>query len=90
MPNHSTHDLVPQEEDASRPSSIEYVRSLVSASSTESFTRNVHEFIGKHEHGDSVIEFCTSKASWNACQGSTGFWLQRGGVTVAKLVTRMN
>ena len=90
MPTHPARDLVPQKEDASRPSSVECVRSLISASSNESFARRVHEFIHKHEHGDSVIEFCTSKASWNACQGSSGFWLQRSGVTVAKLITRMN
>jgi hypothetical protein len=82
--------LEPGEADAHRIVPIDRFLIQLRSSGNPSFVRQGQAFIDAPEPGDILVEFCTSKKSWQECQGACGYLVERQGKTVAELISRFN
>jgi hypothetical protein len=82
--------LAPGKADQTRPASIEIIREMIASSPNPRFVQNCQEFLAEFREGDLVMEYCTSKQSWNEGMGMAGFHLMRGEQKVTTIMTRMN
>ncbi len=86
----SLESLAPGKTDQTRPASIEIFREIIASSPNPRFVLQCQEFLAEFKEGDLVIEYCTSKQSWNERMGMAGFHLMRGDQKVTTIMTRMN
>jgi hypothetical protein len=63
---------------------------MIETSPNPRFVRECEEFLDAWREGDCILEYCTSKQSWNQGMGRAGFILLRDGQSIAALMTRMN
>lgn len=83
------HDLLPGDSDQARLRSIEDVRARCQGSDPR-FCAEADAFVAKHQEGDVVEEYCSSKQSWREGMGLSGFRLSRNGAEIAFLRLRFN
>lgn len=82
--------LAPASEDAEREVTVEQMLEVVGTSSYEMFRKELQKFLGHLEPGDTLIEFCSNRASWDELMGFAGYQIKRDGEIVKMLVTSMN
>jgi len=82
--------LVPAQEDQEREVELSVIDALIARSANPRFVQAAQEFKAAFLPGDKVIEYCTSKSSWDACMGSAGFVIKRDDKIVALLTCKMN
>ena len=83
--------MTPGKEDQKRVVSIDLLREMAEDESCHAlFLQHCCEFLGEYQEGDIVLEFCSSKQSWNQGMGRAGYILLRDGKAIAFLGTAMN
>jgi hypothetical protein len=80
--------LTPTNEYQERPVSIEEIDELIGSAQHGWF--EARWFREKFKPGDTVIEFCTPRSSWQALAGRAGYQIVRDGKVIATLITAMN
>jgi hypothetical protein len=73
-----------------RPVSIEEIDELIVPAQHGWFAIEARSFREKFKPGDTVIEFCTPRSSWQALAGRAGYQIVRDGKVIATLITAMN
>ena len=73
-----------------RPVSIEEIDELIGPAQHGRFGIEARSFRERVKPGDTVIEFCTPRSSWQALAGRAGYQIVRGGKVIATLITAMN
>lgn len=82
--------LLPISEAQERIADLREFKYYIANSSSERFVASAIEFRNAFLPEDTIVEFCSDKASWRAGMGLAGFLLRRDGAEVACLICRMN
>lgn len=82
--------LLPTSEAQERIANLQEIEDCIANSPSARFVESAIEFRDAFLPGDTVVEFCSDKASWRAGMGEAGFLLRRDGADVARLICKMN
>ena len=82
--------LIPTTKPQERPATMQDIEERMARPPNPRFVQECAAFCDAFRPGDFIVEFCTDRASWNACMGMAGYKLRRAGVDISRLILRMN
>lgn len=89
-PKPGTLQLLPALESQERVATLDEIDVCISRSPNPKFIALAVAFHDAFRSGDTVIEFCSDRASWRAGMGLAGFLIRRNGTDIARLICKMN